>query len=89
VVYQEKFASVASYMFAGTMCGRYSLSIPVRLISHLTEVVLYSNITGQHGQIHHMVDYPDIDVAEANWIDEDNFRPRSPIAINGAPRPCS
>ncbi|KAF8583425.1 DUF159-domain-containing protein [Ramaria rubella] len=33
-----------------------------------------------HGQIHHMVDYPDLDVAEAEWIDEDEFNPRYNIA---------
>lgn len=31
----------------------------------------------QHGQIQHMADYPELDVAEANWIDQDEFIPRS------------
>ncbi|KAF8480694.1 hypothetical protein JB92DRAFT_1744278 [Gautieria morchelliformis] len=33
-----------------------------------------------HGQIQHMVDYPDLDVAEADWIDQDDFFPRYNIA---------
>lgn len=56
------------------MCGRFSLSVPVSVIrSHITHS---SHRPTQHGQIQHMVDYPDLDVAEADWIDQDEFVPR-------------